>query len=75
MNVTLVVTQGAKDKSLELPLPVTIGKAPKAGGLASAIGGLASIGQSGTALGFAIMNGALARIGTSVLSAFGIRQE
>ncbi|MDD4903881.1 MAG: MATE family efflux transporter [Candidatus Bipolaricaulis sp.] len=37
-----------------------------------AIGGLASIGQSGTALGFAIMNGALARIGTAVLSAFGI---
>ncbi|MEW5825365.1 MAG: MATE family efflux transporter [Candidatus Bipolaricaulota bacterium] len=36
------------------------------------IGGLASIGQSGTALGFAIMNGALARIGTVVLSAFGI---
>ena len=36
------------------------------------IGGFASIGQSGTALGFAIMNGALARIGTSVLSAFGI---
>ncbi len=36
------------------------------------IGGLASIGQAGTALGFAIMNGALARIGTVVLSAFGI---
>ncbi|MBU0596432.1 MATE family efflux transporter [Candidatus Bipolaricaulota bacterium] len=36
------------------------------------IGGLASIGQTGTALGFAIMNGALARIGTVVLSAFGI---
>jgi putative MATE family efflux protein len=36
------------------------------------IGGLASIGQTGTALGFTIMNGALARIGTVVLSAFGI---
>jgi putative MATE family efflux protein len=36
------------------------------------IGGLASIGQTGTALGFSIMNGALARIGTAVLSAFGI---
>lgn len=36
------------------------------------IGGLASIGQTGTALGFSIMNGALARIGTVVLSAFGI---
>ena len=36
------------------------------------IGGLASVGQTGTALGFAIMNGALARIGTVVLSAFGI---
>jgi putative MATE family efflux protein len=36
------------------------------------IGGLASIGQTGTAIGFAIMNGALARIGTIVLSAFGI---
>ncbi len=36
------------------------------------IGGLASIGQTGTALGFSIMNGALARIGITVLSAFGI---
>ncbi len=36
------------------------------------IGGLASIGNAGTALGFSIMNGALARIGTAVLSAFGI---
>lgn len=36
------------------------------------IGGLSSIGQTGTALGFSIMNGALARIGTVVLSAFGI---
>ncbi len=36
------------------------------------IGGLASIGQTGTALGFSIMNGALARIGTVVLSAFAI---
>jgi len=38
----------------------------------ASIGGLASIGQTGTALGFSIMNGALARIGTAVLSAFGI---
>lgn len=36
------------------------------------IGGLASIGQSGTAIGFTVMNAALARIGTVVLSAFGI---
>ena len=36
------------------------------------IGGLASIGQSGTAVGFTVMNAALARIGTVVLSAFGI---
>ncbi|HHK67275.1 MATE family efflux transporter [Candidatus Acetothermia bacterium] len=36
------------------------------------IGGLSSIGQTGTAIGFSIMNGALARIGTVVLSAFGI---
>jgi putative MATE family efflux protein len=36
------------------------------------IGGLASIGQAGTAVGFAIMNSALARIGTVVLGAFGI---
>lgn len=36
------------------------------------IGGLSSIGQTGTALGFSIMNGALARLGTAVLSAFGI---
>ena len=36
------------------------------------IGGMASVGQAGTALGFTIMNGALARIGTIVLSAFGI---
>jgi len=36
------------------------------------IGGLASIGQTGSALGFSIMSGALARIGTAVLSAFGI---
>jgi len=36
------------------------------------IGGLASIGNAGSALGFTIMNGALARIGTVVLSAFGI---
>jgi len=36
------------------------------------IGGLASIGQTGSALGFSIMNGAMARMGTAVLSAFGI---
>ena len=36
------------------------------------IGGMASVGNAGTALGFSIMNGALARIGTVVLSAFGI---
>jgi len=36
------------------------------------IGGMASVGNTGTALGFSIMNGALARIGTVVLSAFGI---
>jgi len=38
----------------------------------ASIGGLASIGQTGTAIGFTIMNAALARIGTVVLSAFGI---
>ena len=36
------------------------------------IGGLSSIGNTGTAIGFSIMNGALARIGTTVISAFGI---
>jgi len=36
------------------------------------IGGLSSIGNTGTAIGFSIMNGALARLGTVVLSAFGI---
>lgn len=36
------------------------------------IGGLASIGNAGTALGFGVMNGALARIGTAAISAFGI---
>jgi putative MATE family efflux protein len=36
------------------------------------IGGMASVGNAGTALGFSIMNAALARIGTVVLSAFGI---
>jgi len=36
------------------------------------IGGLASIGQTGTSIGFVIMNKALASIGTVVLSAFGI---
>ncbi len=37
-----------------------------------AIGGPASFGQSGTALGFSIMTGILARFGTAVVSAFGI---
>ncbi|HEX32683.1 MAG TPA: MATE family efflux transporter [Candidatus Acetothermia bacterium] len=36
------------------------------------IGGPASLGQSGTALGFSIMTGILARFGTAVVSAFGI---
>jgi len=36
------------------------------------IGGPASLGQSGTALGFSIMTGTLARFGTAVVSAFGI---
>jgi putative MATE family efflux protein len=36
------------------------------------IGGPASFGQSGTALGFSIMTGILARFGTAVVSAFGI---
>lgn len=34
------------------------------------IGGMASVGNAGTALGFAVMNGALARIGTAAISAF-----
>jgi putative MATE family efflux protein len=34
------------------------------------IGGMASIGQAGMALGFTVMNGALARIGTAAISAF-----
>jgi putative MATE family efflux protein len=34
------------------------------------IGGMASIGQAGMALGFTMMNGALARIGTAAISAF-----
>jgi len=34
------------------------------------IGGMASIGNAGTALGFTVMNGALARIGTAAISAF-----
>lgn len=34
------------------------------------IGGLASIGNAGTAVGFAVMNSALARIGTAAISAF-----
>jgi putative MATE family efflux protein len=36
------------------------------------IGAPASLGQSGTALGFSIMMGILARFGTAVVSAFGI---
>jgi putative MATE family efflux protein len=36
------------------------------------IGAPASLGQSGTALGFSIMTGILARFGTAVVSAFGI---
>jgi len=36
------------------------------------IGGMASAGNAGTAVGFTIMNGALARIGTYVVNAFGI---
>ena len=38
----------------------------------ASIGSMASIGQTGTALGFAILSGALARLGTAVISAFGI---
>ncbi len=38
----------------------------------ASIGSMASIGQMGTSLGFTIMNGALARLGTSVINAFGI---
>jgi len=38
----------------------------------ASIGSMASIGQTGTALGFTILNGALARLGTAVISAFGI---
>jgi putative MATE family efflux protein len=38
----------------------------------ASIGAMASIGQTGTALGFTIMNSALARLGTNVVSAFGI---
>jgi len=38
----------------------------------ASIGSMASIGQTGSAVGFAILNGALARLGTSVISAFGI---
>ncbi len=38
----------------------------------ASIGSMASIGQTGTALGFTILNGALARLGTVVISAFGI---
>lgn len=38
----------------------------------ASIGSMSSIGQMGSALGFTILNGALARLGTSVISAFGI---
>ncbi len=38
----------------------------------ASIGSMSSIGQMGTSLGFAIMNGALARLGTDVINAFGI---
>ena len=38
----------------------------------ASIGSMSSIGQTGTALGFTILNGALARLGTAVISAFGI---
>ncbi|HDS29053.1 MAG TPA: MATE family efflux transporter [Candidatus Acetothermia bacterium] len=38
----------------------------------ASIGSMASIGQTGTALGFTIMNSALARLGTPVIGAFGI---
>lgn len=38
----------------------------------ASIGSMASIGQVGTSLGFTILNGALARLGTAVISAFGI---
>jgi putative MATE family efflux protein len=38
----------------------------------ASIGSMSSIGQAGSALGFTIMNGALARLGTDVISAFGI---
>jgi putative MATE family efflux protein len=38
----------------------------------TSIGGMASFGQTGTALGFAVLNRALAWLGTPVISAFGI---
>lgn len=38
----------------------------------ASIGSMSSIGQMGTALGFTIMNGALVRLGTAVVNAFGI---
>lgn len=38
----------------------------------ASIGTLSSIGQTGTALGFTILSGFLARLGTAVISAFGI---
>jgi len=38
----------------------------------ASIGSMSSIGQMGTSIGFAILNGALAQLGTSVISAFGI---
>jgi putative MATE family efflux protein len=38
----------------------------------ASIGTMSSIGQTGTALGFTILNGALANLGTNVITAFGI---
>jgi len=38
----------------------------------ASIGSMSSIGQTGTALGFTILNGALASLGTAVINAFGI---
>ena len=38
----------------------------------AAIGSMSSIGQTGTALGFTLLNGALASLGTAVINAFGV---
>jgi len=38
----------------------------------ASIGTMSSIGQTGTAVGFTILNGALANLGTTVITAFGI---